>query len=164
MRPPASKHLGAPGSHLRSPSVQSCFVAQPSNLTVLWWTATLHRLWSMTSSCFSRRHAARTWSRWPPGPSSQAYLSLHSSEAPQGIDLSRPLFTCTNTNQASTFTYNTRPRVNPHHVVNHSTQPGATIHQASDALVLTFETRYTQSRGESPWDVMYRTHGGASKT
>jgi hypothetical protein len=27
---------------------------------------------------------------WPPGPSSQDYLSLHSSEAPQGIDLSRP--------------------------------------------------------------------------
>jgi hypothetical protein len=31
--------------------------------------------------------------RWPPGPSSRAYLSLHSSEAPQGIDLSRPSFT-----------------------------------------------------------------------
>jgi hypothetical protein len=83
------------------------FVAQPSNPTVFWWTAanptcrlrswaaTLHRLQSTTSSCFSCHHAARTWPSWPPGPSSQAYLSLHSSEAPQGIDLSRPLFTCT---------------------------------------------------------------------
>jgi hypothetical protein len=58
-------------------------------------------------------------------------LSLYSSEAPQGIDLSRSLFTCTNANQATTCTCNTRPRVSPHHVVNHSSQPGATIHQSS---------------------------------
>jgi hypothetical protein len=49
------------------------FVAQPSNPTVLWWTAanpayrlrswatTLHRLLSTTSSCFSCHLAARTW-------------------------------------------------------------------------------------------------------
>jgi hypothetical protein len=109
-----------------------CFVAKPSNPTVLWWTAsnpacrlrswatTLHRLLSATSSCFSCHHAARTWPRWPPGPSSWAYLSLHSSEAPQGIDLSHSLFTCTNANQAATCTYNTWPRVSLHHVVNHS--------------------------------------------
>jgi hypothetical protein len=30
---------------------------------------------SMTSSCRSSHHAARTWLRWPPGPSNQAYLS-----------------------------------------------------------------------------------------
>jgi hypothetical protein len=124
------------------------FVAQPSNPTVFWWTAanpayrlrswaaTLHRLRSTTSSCFSCHHAARTWPRWPPGPSSQDYLSLHSSEAPQGIDLSRPLFTCTNANQAATCTRNTRPRGSPHHVVNHSSQPGATIHRSSDTPVL----------------------------
>jgi hypothetical protein len=29
----------------------------------------------MTSSCHSCHHATRTWSRWPSGPSSQAYLS-----------------------------------------------------------------------------------------
>jgi hypothetical protein len=73
---------------------------------------------------------------WPPGSSSQAYLSLHSSEALQGIDLSRPLFTCTNANQAATCTCNTRPRVNPHHVVNHSSQPRAIIHRSLDAPVL----------------------------
>jgi hypothetical protein len=65
-----------------------------------------------------------------------AYLSLHSSEAPQGIDLSRPLFTCTKANQAATCTCNTQPSVSPHHVVNHSSQPGATIHRSSDAPVL----------------------------
>jgi hypothetical protein len=55
------------------------FVAQPSNPTVLWWTAanptcrlrswttSLHQLLSTTSSCFSCHHAARTWPRWPPG-------------------------------------------------------------------------------------------------
>jgi hypothetical protein len=55
---------------------------------------------------------------------------------PEGIDLSRPLFTCTNANQAATCTRNTRPRVSPHHVVNHSSQLGATIHRSSDAPVL----------------------------
>jgi hypothetical protein len=57
---------------------------------ILWWTtvnpacrlrlwaATLHQLRSTTSSCFSCHHAARTWPCWPPGPSSQAYLSFHS--------------------------------------------------------------------------------------
>jgi hypothetical protein len=124
------------------------FVAQPSNLTVLWWTvanpacrlqswaSTLHRLLSMTSSRFSCHHAARTWPRWTPSPSSRAYLSLHSSEAQQGIDLSRPLFTCTNANQATSCTSNTQPRVSPHHVVNHSWQPRATIHRSSNAPVL----------------------------
>jgi hypothetical protein len=34
-------------------------------------------------------------------------LSIHSSEAPQGIDLSRPLFICTNANQAATCINNT---------------------------------------------------------
>jgi hypothetical protein len=100
------------------------------------WAATLHRLPSTTSPCFSCHHAARTWPCWPPCPSSQAYLSLHSSEAPQGKDLLRPLFTCTNTNQAATCTCNTRPRVSPHHVVNHSSQLGATIYRSSNALVL----------------------------
>jgi hypothetical protein len=63
-------------------------------------------------------------------------VSLHSSEAPRGIDLSRPLFTCTNANQATTCTCNTRPRVSPHHVVNTSSQLGATIHRFSDAPIL----------------------------
>jgi hypothetical protein len=124
------------------------FVAQPSNPTVLWWTTanpacrlwswatTLHRLLSTTSSCFSYHQAARTWPRCPPGPSSRAYLSLHSSEEPRGIDLSRSLCTCTNANQATTCTCNTQPRITPHHIVNHSSQPGATIHRSSDALVL----------------------------
>jgi hypothetical protein len=53
------------------------------------------------------------------------------------LDLSHPLFICTNANQAATCTRNTRPRVSPHHIVNHSSQPVATIHQSSDALVLT---------------------------
>jgi hypothetical protein len=69
-------------------------------------------------------------------PSSQVYLSLHSLEAPQGIDLSHPLFTCTNANQAATCICNTQPRVSPHHFVNHLSQPGATIHRSSDAPVL----------------------------
>jgi hypothetical protein len=63
-------------------------------------------------------------------------LSLHPSEAPQGIDLLLPLLTCTNANQDATCTCNTRPRVSPHHIVNHSSQPGATIHRSSDAPVL----------------------------
>jgi hypothetical protein len=57
-------------------------------------------------------------------------------EGPAGIDLSHPLFTCTNANQAATCTCNTRPRVSPHHVVNHSSQSGATIHRSSDAPIL----------------------------
>jgi hypothetical protein len=63
-------------------------------------------------------------------------LSLHSSKASHGIDLLHPLFTYTNANQAATYTRNTQPRVSPNHVVNHSSQPGATIHRSSDAPVL----------------------------
>jgi hypothetical protein len=70
------------------------------------------------------------------GPSSRAYLSLHSSEAPKGKDLLCPLFTCTNANQTVTCTCNTHPRVSPHHVVNHSSQQGVIIHRFSDAPVL----------------------------
>jgi hypothetical protein len=62
--------------------------------------------------------------------------SLHSLEAPQGIDLLHPVFTYTNKNQAAACTCNTRPRVSPHHIVNHSSQPGATNHRSSDAPVL----------------------------
>jgi hypothetical protein len=29
---------------------------------------------SMTSSCCSCHHEARTWPRWPPGPSNETYL------------------------------------------------------------------------------------------
>jgi hypothetical protein len=36
---------------------------------------------SMTSCCYSCHHVARTWLRWPPGPSSQAYLSSPHMEA-----------------------------------------------------------------------------------
>jgi hypothetical protein len=90
----------------------------------------------------SFHHAARTRPRWPPSPSSRAYLSLHSSEARQGIDLSCSLFTCTNANEAATCTCNTWPRVSPHHVVNHSSQPWATIHLSSDVSVLNHKLTY----------------------
>jgi hypothetical protein len=36
---------------------------------------------SMTSSCRSCHHAARTWLHWPPGPSNEAYLSSPHLEA-----------------------------------------------------------------------------------
>jgi hypothetical protein len=36
---------------------------------------------SMASSCCSCHHAARTWPRWPPGPSNEAYLSSPHLEA-----------------------------------------------------------------------------------
>jgi hypothetical protein len=55
---------------------------------------------------------------------------------PTGTDLSRSLFTCANAYQAGTCTCYTRPRVSPHHVVNRSSQLGATIHRSLDALVL----------------------------
>jgi hypothetical protein len=55
---------------------------------------------------------------------------------PAGHRLSHLLFTCTNANQAATCTCNTRRRVSPDHVVNHSSQPGATIHWSSDIPVL----------------------------
>jgi hypothetical protein len=48
-----------------------------------------------------------------------------------GIDLSRLFFTSTNANQAATYTCNTRPRVSPQNVVNHSSQ-GTTDHRSSD--------------------------------
>ena len=47
-------------------------------------------------------------------------LWLNQRTTPQGSDLSHLLFTCTNANQAATYTCNTKPRVSPHNVVNHS--------------------------------------------
>jgi hypothetical protein len=53
---------------------------------------------SMTSSCCSCHHSARTWPRWPPSPSNEGLTSN---------DLLRLFFTCTNTSQAATCTCNT---------------------------------------------------------
>jgi hypothetical protein len=49
-----------------------------------------------------------------------------------GDDLSRMFFTCTNTSQAATCTYNTLPRISPHNVVNHLSHKEATIHRSSN--------------------------------
>jgi hypothetical protein len=49
-----------------------------------------------------------------------------------GDDLSRLSFTCTNTNQVATCTYNTYPRISPHNVVNHLSHKEATIHRSSN--------------------------------
>jgi hypothetical protein len=45
-----------------------------------WFWGSTKKL-SMTSSCCSCHHAARTWPCWPPGPSSEAYLSSPHLEA-----------------------------------------------------------------------------------
>jgi hypothetical protein len=47
-------------------------------------------------------------------------------------DLSRLFFTCTNTSQTTTCTYNTYPRISPHNVVNHSSHKEVTIHRSSN--------------------------------
>jgi hypothetical protein len=73
---------------------------------------------------------------------------LSTSRASQGIDHSRSLLTCTNANQATTCTCNTQPRFTPHHVVNHSSQPGVTIHRSLDAPVLNRETAAIDARDE----------------
>ena len=77
------------------------FMVAPSNPARRLWllATTLRRLWfcgkpinpderHRSASALPRtlpylflHHVARTWSRRPPGPSNQAYLSLHSSEA-----------------------------------------------------------------------------------
>jgi hypothetical protein len=87
-----------------------------------------------TGSCPRLRLAFHATMR--PALDPNGHRVLHSSDAPQGIDLLRSLFTCTNANQAATCTYNTRPRVSPHHIVNHSSQLGATIHRHWDTPIL----------------------------
>jgi hypothetical protein len=67
-------------------------------------------------------------------PQAEPTCLLHSSEALQSIDISRLFFTCTNANEAATCTCNTRPRDSPHHVVNRSSQPEATLHRSSTAI------------------------------
>jgi hypothetical protein len=49
-----------------------------------------------------------------------------------GNDLSCLFFTCNNTNQAATCTCNTKPRISPHHIVNHSSHQEATIRRSSN--------------------------------
>jgi hypothetical protein len=45
---------------------------------------------SMTSSCCSCHHAARTWPRWPLGPSNEAYLSSPHLEASPATTMAKP--------------------------------------------------------------------------
>jgi hypothetical protein len=47
-------------------------------------------------------------------------------------DLSRLFFTCTNTSQAATYTYNTYPGISPHNIVNHTSHYEVTIHWSSN--------------------------------
>jgi hypothetical protein len=54
---------------------------------------------------------------------------LSTPRRPHRLRPLRMLFTCTNANQAATCTYNTRPRDNPHHIGNHSSHQGVTIHR-----------------------------------
>jgi hypothetical protein len=134
------------------------FLAQPSNLAVSWltvanpacrlrsWAATLHQLLVhdfdslFLPLCGPHLTPLATWSL------ESSLFALHSSEAPQGIDLSHSLFICTNSIHVATCTYNTQPRVCPHHIVNHSSQRGATIHLSSDAPVLTNMLRRCSER------------------
>jgi hypothetical protein len=55
-----------------------------------------------------------------------------------GDDLSRLFFTCTNTSQAATCTWNTLPRISPHNVVNHSSHKEATNHRSSNHTLSSF--------------------------
>jgi hypothetical protein len=50
------------------------------------------------------------------------------------IDLSCLFFTCTSTNQVAACTCNTRPRVNPQNVVNHSSYQEATNQRSSNHI------------------------------
>jgi hypothetical protein len=61
---------------------------------------------SMTSSCCSCHHAARTWLRWPPGPLNQAYLSSPHLEASPAMTFhacSSPALTPVKTQPAPTI-------------------------------------------------------------
>jgi hypothetical protein len=129
LRPHHAKHRARQAFHLRL--LGGLLSLAPFNDLA----ATLHRLLSTTLYCFSCHHAARTWSHLATG-SIESSLLVSPLGGHTGEDLSRPLFTCTNTNQAATCTCNTRPRVSPHHVVNHSSHQGVTIHRSSDAPVL----------------------------
>jgi hypothetical protein len=129
---PASKLLGKPRSHLRPSSLRSwlCgstkepggFVVNRDKLRVqtLVVSHSMHRLMSTTSSCISCHHAARTWSRLATGSIDPSLLVSPPRRPHKAKIFSHLLFTCTNANQVTTCTYNTRLRVSPYHVVNHS--------------------------------------------
>jgi hypothetical protein len=154
----ASKLLGAPGSVSARRASDLGFVVQPSNPANFVVNRHKPRVQTPIVSRYLAPAPVHDFvllflppcgphlTPLPPSPSSQAYFSLHSSKAPQGIDLSCPLFTCTNANQVATCTCNTRPRVSPHHVVNHSSQPGSTNHQSLDAPVLSCSRTFARQR------------------
>lgn len=99
------------------------FVAKPTNPTrkLRLLAATLHWLHHDCSCCSCTMRIALD-PVWPPGPSNQAYLSLLPSEAAMAKTFracSSPAPTLIKPHPAHT---NTKPRVSPHHVVNHSSQ------------------------------------------
>jgi hypothetical protein len=74
------------GEPVETPQTQ-CSLHQSPLMTRLPRSPDLTLFWgstkkpSMTSSCCSCHHAARTWPCWPPGPSNEAYLSSPHLEA-----------------------------------------------------------------------------------
>jgi hypothetical protein len=68
------RELGVASANLHSWLGSHVVPARP-----LFWGSTKKS--STTSSCCSCHHAARTWPRWPPGPSNEAYLSSPHLEA-----------------------------------------------------------------------------------
>jgi hypothetical protein len=95
------------------------------------WVATLHRLQSTTSSCFSCHHAARTWSCLATRSIESSLLvsPLHGGPA-RLISFTLALH-LPQSKSSRNLHLHIRPRVSPHHVVIYSSNQGGTIHRSS---------------------------------
>jgi hypothetical protein len=101
------------------------FVAQPRDPVVLWQTTAnpVFKLQLLATTLHQIHVLDFILPFLPPPATGSLVPSLLVSQhlgGLTGIDLSQLFFTCTNENQAATYTCNTRTRVSPHHVVNHS--------------------------------------------
>jgi hypothetical protein len=102
-----------------------------------WFSGSTKKL-SMTSSCCSCHHAARTWPRWPLGPSNETYLSSPHLEA----------------SPATTFRACSSPAPTPV-----KTQPASSILSQESVHTTLSITHHTMRRpSTSPWT----THGPQS--
>jgi hypothetical protein len=117
---------------------------------------------SMTSSCRSGHHAARTWLHWPPGPSNEAYLSsphleaslaatfrVCSSPAPMLVKLQPAILSQESVHTTLSITHHTRKRPSTGPWTTHGPQSPPWWVRWQHTLIVTWEKRKRKEKNKN---------------
>jgi hypothetical protein len=142
--PPSLSSPSAPWRSTQSYPVQwlGCYLApDPCSWLRLTFLATVRPALDIVGHQVPRTKPTSLFAPWKPHRHRPFALDLHLHH----------------TNQAATYTCNTQPRVSLHHVANHSSHQGATIHWSSDAVVLRTSPTTKSTNVVKSWEI--RSHG-----